>query len=428
MGTQIKETLIDVSTWQGDIDWVKVANSGIHYAMIRSSFGVENPNQVDNKFVRNITKATAAGVKCGVYHYSYAKSVSEAVEEAEFCLKTIKGYDVKLPVAFDIEDNSQIFLGKTTLTAIVMAFCNKIKSAGYTPMVYSNPAWLNNYLDKDALMDAYDIWLAQWEVSKPCYDCAIWQYSEKGSVPGISGTVDMNYLYKEYDSSEKPSTGNSTNKQPVDINADKKPVSSFKVGDKVKVKNPVIYGTSQKFQLYNDVYDVIEVSGDRVVIGIGKDVTAAVASSNLVKASNSSQNTTGSSTNKPVSSTIKVGDKVKVKNPIIYGTNQKFTVYNDIYDVIEVSGSRVVIGVGKEITSAIDVSNIVKVNATKTSTTNIKVGDKVRVKNPIIYGTNQKFTVYNDVYDVIEVSGNRVVIGIGKDVTAPISIQNLTKA
>ena len=201
----MKEKLIDVSTWNGNIDWDKVYKSGVRYAMIRSSFGIENPNQVDNKFVRNITNAQRAGVKCGIYHYSYAKSATEAKKEAEFCLKTIKGYKIDLPVAFDIEDSSQTHLGKDTLTSIVITFCDKIKSAGYRPMLYCNPNWLCNYLHKDKLINKYDIWLANWGVSAPSYNCAIWQYSENGSVPGISGSVDMNWIYKDYIST-KPAT------------------------------------------------------------------------------------------------------------------------------------------------------------------------------------------------------------------------------
>lgn len=201
----MREKLIDVSTWNGNIDWNKVYKSGVRYAMIRSSFGVENPNQVDNKFVRNITNAQRAGVKCGIYHYSYAKSAAEAKKEAEFCLKTIKGYKIDLPVAFDIEDSSQTHLGKDTLTSIVIAFCDRIKSAGYRPMLYCNPNWLCNYLHKDKLINKYDIWLANWGVSAPSYNCAIWQYSENGGVPGISGSVDMNWIYKDY-TSTKPAT------------------------------------------------------------------------------------------------------------------------------------------------------------------------------------------------------------------------------
>ena len=201
----MREKLIDVSTWNGNIDWDKVYKSGVRYAMIRSSFGVENPNQVDNKFVRNITNAQRAGVKCGIYHYSYAKSATEAKKEAEFCLKTIKGYKIDLPVAFDIEDSSQTNLGKDTLTSIVIDFCDRIKSAGYRPMLYCNPNWLNNYLHKNKLLGKYDLWLAHWGVSSPSYDCAIWQYSENGGVPGISGSVDMNWIFKDY-TSTKPAT------------------------------------------------------------------------------------------------------------------------------------------------------------------------------------------------------------------------------
>ena len=201
----MREKLIDVSTWNGNIDWNKVYKSGVRYAMIRSSFGVENPNQVDNKFVRNITNAQRAGVKCGIYHYSYARSATEAKKEADFCLKTIKNYKIDLPVAFDIEDSSQTHLGKDTLTSIVIAFCDRIKSAGYRPMLYCNPNWLCNYLHKDKLINKYDIWLANWGVSAPSYNCAIWQYSENGSVPGISGSVDMNWIYKDYIST-KPAT------------------------------------------------------------------------------------------------------------------------------------------------------------------------------------------------------------------------------
>ena len=211
----MKEKLIDVSTWNGNIDWDKVYKSGVKYAMIRSSFGIENPNQVDNKFVRNITNAQRAGVKCGIYHYSYAKSAAEAKKEAEFCLKTIKGYKIDLPVAFDIEDSSQTHLGKDTLTSIVIAFCDRIKFAGYRPMLYCNPNWLCNYLHKDKLINKYDIWLANWGVSAPSYNCAIWQYSENGSVPGVSGSVDMNWIFKDYTSTKPSTVKPSTSTKPI---------------------------------------------------------------------------------------------------------------------------------------------------------------------------------------------------------------------
>ena len=282
----MREKLIDVSTWNGNIDWDKVYKSGVRYAMIRSSFGVENPNQVDNKFVRNITNAQRAGVKCGIYHYSYAKSAAEAKKEAEFCLKTIKGYKLDLPVAFDIEDSSQTHLGKDTLTSIVIAFCDRIKSAGYRPMLYCNPNWLCNYLHKDKLINKYDIWLANWGVSAPSYNCAIWQYSENGSVPGISGSVDMNWIFKDY-TSTKPATT-----KPVT-----KPSSVKKTDYSVKVTAQaglnVRKGAGTNYNIITalkcgTVVSVSKVSGNWGYVGkyggwICLDYTAKVSTTSTVK-------------------------------------------------------------------------------------------------------------------------------------------------
>ena len=282
----MKEKCIDVSTWNGNIDWNAVVKSGIKYAMIRSSFGVENPNQVDNKFVRNITNAQKAGVKCGIYHYSYAKSAAEAKKEAEFCLKTIKGYKLDLPVAFDIEDSSQTHLGKDTLTSIVIAFCDRIKSAGYRPMLYCNPNWLCNYLHKDKLINKYDIWLANWGVSAPSYNCAIWQYSESGSVPGVSGSVDMNWIFKDY-TSTKPATTKPVTK-PSNV---KKTVYSVKVtaqaGLNVRKGAGTNYGIITALKC-GTVVTVSKVSGNWGYVGkyggwICLDYTAKVSTTSTIK-------------------------------------------------------------------------------------------------------------------------------------------------
>ena len=282
----MKEKLIDVSTWNGNIDWDKVYKSGVRYAMIRSSFGVENPNQVDNKFVRNITNAQRAGVKCGIYHYSYAKSAAEAKKEAEFCLKTIKGYKLDLPVAFDIEDSSQTHLGKDTLTSIVIAFCDRIKSAGYRPMLYCNPNWLCNYLHKDKLINKYDIWLANWGVSASSYNCAIWHYSENGSVPGISGSVDMNWIFKDY-TSTKPATTKPVTK-PSNV---KKTDYSVKVTAKAGLN--VRKGAGTNYNIITalkcgTVVTVSKVSGNWGYVGkyggwICLDYTAKVGTTSTVK-------------------------------------------------------------------------------------------------------------------------------------------------
>lgn len=192
---------IDVSTWQGDIDWNKVKADGIEFAMLRSSFGKENvEKQTDNKFHKNYKNAKAAGVPVGAYHYSYATTVEDAKKEADFFLSIIKGYQFEYPVAFDIEDASQMNLGKTRITDIIMAFCERVQAAGYYVSVYTNLDWINNRIDMNRVK-VFDIWLAQWN-DKPTYsgNFGMWQYTSSGSVNGISGNVDMNIAYYDYPS------------------------------------------------------------------------------------------------------------------------------------------------------------------------------------------------------------------------------------
>lgn len=184
---------IDVSVWQGNIDWTKVKASGIDYAIIRAGFGRET-SQKDNKFEQNYTNAKKAGVKLGAYWYSYADSVTDAEKEAKACLSVLKGKTFELPVYYDLEDNSQVGFGKTTLTNIAKKFCDTLKSSGYSVGVYANANWFKNYLDYSALKKLYSIWLAQYN-STAQYECDIWQYSSSGSVKGISGNVDMNTIY-----------------------------------------------------------------------------------------------------------------------------------------------------------------------------------------------------------------------------------------
>lgn len=192
---------IDVSTWQGDINWNKVKADGIEFAMLRSSFGKENPDkQTDNKFWQNYKNAKAAGMPIGAYHYSYATTVEDAKKEAAFFLSIVKGCQFEYPVAFDIEDPSQVNLGKDRITDIIMTFCERVQAAGYYVSLYTNLDWISNRIDMSRAK-AFDIWLAQWS-SKPTYsgNFGMWQYTSSGSVNGISGNVDMNIAYYDYPS------------------------------------------------------------------------------------------------------------------------------------------------------------------------------------------------------------------------------------
>lgn len=184
---------VDVSEWQGLVDWKKVKSAGYSYGILRAGFG-RSVTQKDAEFERNYKNAKAAGVKLGVYWYSYAVDKADAVKEAKACLEVIKGKTFELPVFYDMEENSMTKLGKSTLTAMAVAFCEEIKKAGYRPGIYGNINWFTNYLDYNSLKKKYPVWLAQYHTQAQM-DCDIWQYSSKGKVNGITGNVDMNIIY-----------------------------------------------------------------------------------------------------------------------------------------------------------------------------------------------------------------------------------------
>jgi GH25 family lysozyme M1 (1,4-beta-N-acetylmuramidase) len=189
---------IDVSKWQGVIDWNQVANDGVEFAIIRSGWGKKSDTQIDKKFKENINNAHQNGIFCGTYHYSYADSEKDAHEEAKFCLENIAGEKLEFPVVFDIEDREMLALSVNARTQIAAAFCEEIEKAGYYAMIYCNLDWYRNYLKGEELASKYDIWLAQWSTDKPGVPCGIWQYTDVGKIAGIQENVDLNIAYKNY--------------------------------------------------------------------------------------------------------------------------------------------------------------------------------------------------------------------------------------
>lgn len=184
---------IDVSEWQGNVDFSKVKKAGIDYVILRAGFGRE-ATQIDSEFLENYKKAKAAGLKVGAYWYSYATDTADAVKEATACLQVIKGKSFELPVFYDMEDSTQTSLGKATLTKMAKAFLEEIKKAGFSTGIYANANWFSNYLDFDGLYKDYYVWLAQYnDVAE--FKCDIWQYTSSGKVNGVSGNVDMNIIY-----------------------------------------------------------------------------------------------------------------------------------------------------------------------------------------------------------------------------------------
>lgn len=191
---------IDVSQWQGNIDWQKVKGAGVQFAMLRAGYG---QNNLDTKFHRNAQGAVTAGILIGLYWFSYALNVEMARKEAQYAVELAKKYKITWPIAYDLEYDTVsyaakngITITKSLATQMAIAFCEEIKNLGYIPMVYTNLDYLNRYFDRRKL--PYDLWYAQYASTASVTDKEIWQYSSKGSVPGISGNVDMNHGYKDY--------------------------------------------------------------------------------------------------------------------------------------------------------------------------------------------------------------------------------------
>lgn len=189
---------IDVSKHQGTIDWEKVKKSGVKFAMIHEGYGIELKKQKDELFETNYKRAKGYGIKVGAYHYSYAKSTKEAVQEAKFCLKNIAGKQFEYPIAFDIEDSYLSGISVVLETDICRAFCETIENAGYYAMIYCNLDWYKNHINGAELAKKYDIWLAQWRSSCPSVPCGIWQYSDCATVSGILKKCDTDFAYKNY--------------------------------------------------------------------------------------------------------------------------------------------------------------------------------------------------------------------------------------
>ena len=185
---------LDISTWQGYVDFNKVKSAGYNYVILRAGFGREN-SQKDNTFERNYANAKASGLKVGVYWFSYSTSPSDAYREANACLYCLNGKQLDMPVYYDLEYQPAMSMSNSNYTQMALNFCSAIKKAGYKSGVYSSASVYGYLLNRQTLINnGVSIWNAQWS-SYCSVPCDIWQYSEKGQVNGISASVDMNYIY-----------------------------------------------------------------------------------------------------------------------------------------------------------------------------------------------------------------------------------------
>jgi len=197
---------IDVSSHQEDIDWKKVAEDKVEFAMIRAvyrGYGEEGKLVTDKKFEENITAAAEAGIHVGVYMFSQALNEKELDEEVELLLASIEGKNVTCPVVMDVEltENGTGRADRLTMeerTALAKRFCEQVKAAGYRPMLYYNYETALLLLDTDQL-EAYDVWYASYTTDfyYPYY-YSLWQYSNTGTVDGIEGNVDMDMSFEKF--------------------------------------------------------------------------------------------------------------------------------------------------------------------------------------------------------------------------------------
>ena len=195
------DTGIDVSEWNGySNNWQAAKQAGIKFAFLRAGWGRSGNGRADYAFNENYNGAKNAGVPVGVYHFSYANSVSEAAAEADLCLSILNGRHLDLPVAFDAEDSATLGnRSSAEVTDMIITFCDKIRAAGYQPMVYANLNWFTTKIDYGRLAQKdYKIWLAQYN-SEPTFGnhFDVWQYSSSGVINGIGSPVDMNLAYSE---------------------------------------------------------------------------------------------------------------------------------------------------------------------------------------------------------------------------------------
>lgn len=202
---------VDVSDYQGNVDWTAVKNAGMDFAILRLGWrgSTQGLLHVDETFEQNFENATDAGLFVGVYFFSQAVTEAEAEAEADFVVETLNGRKVAYPVVFDWEtpmpseqipqeDLRAYDMDGEEVTKIAKAFCERVKAAGYTPCVYTNKSMAYEFFDLSEL-SAYDLWYAEYQDAPSLYyDFRIWQYTDAGTVPGIEGGVDMNICFKPY--------------------------------------------------------------------------------------------------------------------------------------------------------------------------------------------------------------------------------------
>lgn len=338
---------IDVSTWNGKIDWKKVKDSGIKFAMIRIGFRGYQSGQImmDNTFYQNIQGALANNINVGIYFFTAAVTESEAREEAAWVAEIIKNYDISYPIAYDIEifgnrdDTRMSGLSDHQITNNSLAFCDYIRSKGYTPMIYSYYNAFNSRLEVGRF-GSNRVWLAHYADStnyKGNYH--MWQYTSSGSVPGINGRVDMNVSYFSV-------TNDITKRQPVNgVNSDANQIAlSFK---DVNVAAQILEDT------YLRTTPSLSVPNKAGSVSTGTSITITGVSDTFIRIQFEGNTYYLDSINK-----VKLPDTVWVKNnireEIVLKVEEKlyrkpyYYLYNNTFDTLRAGSRLVLLGYNEE--------------------------------------------------------------------------------
>ena len=194
----MSKTIMDVSRWQGRIDWDKVKASGkVDGVMLRVLGSKSGKPYVDPQFERNYAECTARGIPVGGYYYTCAATAQQTAAELTALRTALEGKTFQLPIAIDVEDAKLKSMTPKELSALVKLYAAEIERWGLYAMVYTYTNFADTALDMSAL-SAYDLWIADYRSKRPTRKHGMWQYTDKGSVPGVRGPVDLSHAYKDY--------------------------------------------------------------------------------------------------------------------------------------------------------------------------------------------------------------------------------------
>lgn len=352
---------IDVSKWQGTIDWMKVKADGIDFAIIRAGYGSNSTAYDDKYYEKNVAGCEKVGIPYGVYLFSYANSVSDAISEADHVIRLVKGKKLSYPVFYDLEDAKTT--GKCSnalILEIAKTFTERVEAAGYTVGIYANKNWNTTKLT-DKWYDTKPRWIAQYN-SKCTYTGKydIWQYTSSGKVNGISGDVDMNYCYTDFVKATQP-TEPSVNSQKPTSTPVSKPTNTpaYKPGQAIKLNQAPLYATSVTskastkkngtFYIWSSevINKRIRITNAASKAGKSGQVTGWIDVSSINSTSTATTtkpNSTTKPTAQPTSKTYKKGALVKLINKPLYtsSTSKKAATKKSgnyyIYDGKKVNG------------------------------------------------------------------------------------------